>query len=135
MTTFVIDTNCLIQAHRKHYPMDVVVGFWNNLKGQSEVSTIECIDKVKAEIYQNNDALRQWSIDNLPDAFYKNTDNVIPHYTRLSRWALSMSDHYKPRAIEEFLDADEARCFSYCLCDDQPQQSNCYRRSSKPGNN
>jgi hypothetical protein len=38
------------------------------------------VDKVKKEIFDHEDALRQWCVDNLPDDFFKDTSIVYNEY-------------------------------------------------------
>jgi hypothetical protein len=60
MSIFVVDSIFFIQAHRMVYPLDVVVSFWEVLRKLANDGFIISIDKVKNEIYQNNDELKLW---------------------------------------------------------------------------
>lgn len=117
MSVFVVDSNFFIQAHRMTYPLDVAVGFWNTVKELAHSGTIVSIDKVKDELYKNNDELKLWCVENLPEDFFKTTDEVMAEYGRVTAWAISEKDHFLPKALNEFLDADEADAFivAYCL--------------------
>ncbi|PIB31397.1 hypothetical protein BFP77_02180 [Maribacter sp. 4U21] len=67
---YLIDSNILIQAHRKYYPFDVIPGFWNKLSELAKVGIIKSIDKVKLEVIDNcrdGDLLKDWCKSNLPD--------------------------------------------------------------------
>ncbi len=108
MSVYIVDTNFFIQAHRANYPLDVVVTFWEKVKQLANQGSIISIDKVKDEIYQNDDELKEWCIENLPNNFFKDSSEAITEYSQIIQWAVSKSDHYKQRAIDEFLDADEA---------------------------
>jgi hypothetical protein len=111
MSVYVVDTNFFIQAHRAHYPLDVASSFWNKVKELAEKGIIISIDKVKNEIYNNNDALKQWCIDNLPDNFFKSTSNITSSYRQVVSWATERSNHFLPNALNEFLDSEEADAF------------------------
>jgi predicted MarR family transcription regulator len=80
---------------------------------------IVSIDKVKSEIYRSNDALKQWCINNLPAAFFQDTTHVMAEYAQVANWVASRSNHYLPKAVTEFLDADEAdaHIVAYALAD------------------
>lgn len=108
MSVYVVDSNFFIQAHRTNYPLDVATSFWNKIIQLSEDGKIISIDKVKNEIYKNEDELKQWCEINLPDNFFKDTSSIIPQYSLVAKWAASRSGHYLPNALAEFLDADEA---------------------------
>ena len=119
MTVYIVDSNFFIQAHRINYPLDIASSFWNKVKELAESGKIISIDKVKSELYDKNDALEDWCKANLPEDFFKSTDEVMAEYGRVSTWAISMSHHYLPNALNEFLDADEADAFlvAYSLAD------------------
>jgi len=119
MSVYVLDSNFFIQAHRFHYPIDVVPGFWNKVRQLAEETKIISIDKVKRELYDKNDALEEWCRSNLPADFFKDTSAVMGAYSQVIAWANSRSGHYLPNALHEFLDADEADAFlvAYCLAD------------------
>lgn len=108
MSVYVIDSNFFIQAHRASYPIDVAISFWNKVIQLATDGKIIGIDKVKNEIFKNEDELRQWCELNLPDHFFKDTSTLIPQYTQVAAWAASKSEHYLQNALAEFLDADEA---------------------------
>ncbi|MFN3664747.1 MAG: DUF4411 family protein [Sediminibacterium sp.] len=108
MSVYVVDSNFFIQAHRVSYPFDVATSFWNKVIELAEAGKIVSIDKVKNEIFKNDDDLKQWCEINLPDNFFKDTSSIIPQYSQVATWAASKSGHYLPNALAEFLDADEA---------------------------
>ena len=54
MSGYLIDSNFFIQAHRAIYPLDVVPSFWLKAKSLSENGTIQSIDKVKKEIFDDS---------------------------------------------------------------------------------
>jgi len=117
MSVFVVDSNFFIQAHRAVYPLDVVVSFWEVLRKLANDGVIISIDKVKNEIYQNNDELKGWCKDNLPDDFFKSSETAIVEYGEVVAWTMSKIDHFLPKAIDEFMDSEEADAWivSYCL--------------------
>lgn len=105
---FILDSNFFIQAHRMHYPMDVVPNFWLKVKELADKEIIFSIDKVRDELYQNKDDLSKWCKESLPKEFFKPTDVIINEYIMVLSWANSKSSHYNAAALTEFLDADEA---------------------------
>lgn len=119
MAVYLVDSNFFIQAHRATYPMDVVPGFWTTVKRLADNGDIISIDKVKKEIYSQNDALTSWCKANLSDTFYQETSTVMREYGTVSNWANSKSSHYLPNAINEFLAADEADAYlvAFALAD------------------
>jgi Domain of unknown function (DUF4411) len=110
MPLFIIDTNFFIQSHRITYPLDVAVGFWDTVSKIANENKIISIDKVKSEIYKNDDELTNWIGEHIPDDFFKSTDNqeVIKSYREIVNWVNSKNTFYLPKAITEFLDFDYA---------------------------
>ncbi len=108
MGVYVVDSNFFIQAHRAIYPLDVATSFWDKVKQLAEQKKIISIDKVKKEIYDHQDELKEWCENNLPDDFFQDTTGVVTSYSQVAAWANSRSGHYFSTAIAEFLDADEA---------------------------
>lgn len=121
MKTYVVDSNFFIQAHRATYPLDVATSFWNKVRHLAEAGTIISIDKVKKELFDKNDDLEEWCVNNLPADFFKDSSTALQEYGQISSWATSKSDHYLPNAINEFLDVDEADAFlvAYVFADIQ----------------
>lgn len=71
MPLYVVDTNFFIQAHRSTYPMDVVQSFWKKIKELADQEKFISIDKVRDEIFRNDDELTVWVKQNLDDSFFK----------------------------------------------------------------
>jgi hypothetical protein len=119
MSVYVVDSNFFIQAHRVTYPLDIAFSFWKKVKQLGEEGKIISIDKVKIEIYSNNDDLKEWCQANLPADFFKDSSQIMASYAEVSTWAISRSAHYLPNALNEFLDADEADAFivAFALAD------------------
>jgi hypothetical protein len=69
------------------------------------------IDKVKDEIYDNNDELTRWCKSNLPDDFFKSTEEFVDEYKQAIEWANTRSDHFQVKALMEFSDDDNADAY------------------------
>lgn len=109
MTPYLLDANFFIEAHRKNYPMDVFPSFWEKIKVMAEAGKIISLDKVKEELYRNEDDLKTWCEENLPESFFKPADEAIAEYKKVAAWAYSKRDNpYSQSALDVFLDADEA---------------------------
>lgn len=119
MPAYVLDSNFFIQAHRLHYPLDVAAGFWSKLRQLAQDGKVCSIDKVKKELFDKNDALEAWCSAHLLEHFFKDTTLTMSAYAQVTAWAISRSGHYLPKALNEFLDADEADAFliAYALAD------------------
>ena len=109
MAAFLLDTNFFIESYRKGFPMDVIPSFWDKLKVLAEGKKVISVDKVKDEIYRNDDELKAWCEANLPEDFFKDTTEVIAEYSQVVNWAFSKKDNqYSPQALDIFMDSEEA---------------------------
>lgn len=108
MPTYIVDSNFFIQAHRVLYPLDIAESFWQLVSRLANEGVIISIDKVKNELYQNDDELKGWCEACLPQGFFVDSSECTAQYAEVVSWAVSKSDHYLQRALDEFLDADEA---------------------------
>jgi hypothetical protein len=88
------------------------LGCRSQLLDQSETTccrgTIISIDKVKNEIYKNEDDLKGWCGTNLPNDFFKDSTEAVTEHGQVASWAYSRRLHYTAGAVTEFLSVDEA---------------------------
>lgn len=115
---FIIDSNVFIEAHRTTYPLDIATGFWNTIKELAEGDHISSIDKVYKEIAKNEDELLNWIDTNLPEQFFLDsvTTEIFESYGEIASWAESVSNHYKRKAIDDFLEFDRADAWLVAYC-------------------
>ncbi len=129
---YVIDSNFFIQAHRVYYPLDVAYSFWQKVKQLARKGKIISIDKVKDEIFDHNDELEKWCKENLPDSFFKDSSSSISEYRQVTAWAISKNDHFLPKALSEFLDANEADAFMVAFVLNNPNNVLVTQEISEP---
>ncbi len=108
MTPLIVDSNFFIQAHRDTYPLDVATSFWQKISQLAANEQIMSIDKVKAELHRNKDALTDWCDINLPSGFFVASSAVVGHYATVINAARNRQPPYNQRALDTFFDADEA---------------------------
>jgi len=119
MALYVADADFFIQAHRATYPLDVATSFWQKVKQFSQAGILISIDKVKDEIYKNDDTLKKWIDENLAAAFF-NHIVLSSNYKRVIQWAVSKSDYYFKKAIDEFSDSGISDAFLVAFCLQNP---------------
>lgn len=109
MKRYLLDSNILIQAHRMHYPFDVVPNFWVKLIYLSKNNLIMSIDKVKKEICDtlNPDELSTWCSNELDHAFFADSSPSIDVYAEIAIWTQSHT-HFLQSAKDEFLETELA---------------------------
>lgn len=110
MPIFILDSNFFIQAHRATYLLDVATSFWQKVKKIADEGKIISIDRVRNEISENDDELKKWIDSNLTPQFFKNTQlpAVLNNYTKIVQWAQSKADFFLPKAINDFLEYENA---------------------------
>lgn len=109
MNKYLLDSNVFIQAHRMHYPFDVVPSFWKKLIELSKKEIIISIDKVRKEICDKRsaDELALWCQNELDEGFFVDSSACIDAYAEIANWAYS-NTQFKPNAKDEFLATDLA---------------------------
>ncbi|MDZ7691616.1 MAG: DUF4411 family protein [Balneolaceae bacterium] len=110
MGKYVVDTSFFTQAHRMYYPLDIADSYWKMINNLISDSKIISIDKVKEEIFDNEDDLTIWIKNNVSSSFFKDTEtsDVLENYRKIAGWASKKSNQYYQKAIEEFLEYENA---------------------------
>lgn len=119
---WVLDSNFFIEAHRKSNPLDVSLSFWNKVKQLAENGAIISIDKVRDELYNNQDVLSEWCKDNLPTTFFHDTSSIIgSQYASVAQWA-ALHPQYNENAKNVFLDVENADAFLVAFAMEAPTE-------------
>lgn len=58
---YLLDANVFIEAAKHYYAFDLVPSFWEELVNNARKARILSIDKVKAELDNKEDELKQWA--------------------------------------------------------------------------
>lgn len=103
MTQFLVDTNTFIQAKDFHYGFDICSGFWRSLDVNHEKDKVFSIDRVKTELLDGNDELKDWAKDARRESFFEPTDDieVIEKAAEILDW-LQDEDQYKVAGKADF---------------------------------
>jgi hypothetical protein len=98
-----LDTNILVEAHKRYYGFDLCPGFWRAVIRQHHDKRIFSIDRVKKEIAQGKDKLTRWTRRSVLKAFFKKTDDfaIIEQFGKMVVW-VQAEPQYKPEAKAEF---------------------------------
>ncbi|GBR76664.1 protein DUF4411 [Candidatus Termititenax persephonae] len=117
ITKYLIDTNILIEAHRRYYAFDICSGFWDFITIQYKNNTIRSIDKVRNEL-KTGDNLDIWVTNNLPKDFFCSTEDikVAEKYSQIIRKI--EAQHYNPNAKAIFADNADSWLIAYALAHD-----------------
>ena len=111
MMKYLIDSNFFIQAYRSSYPLDVAKGFWKKVKSLADNGVIASIDKVRDEVYSNEDDLKKWCQTDLSDKFFLDfTSKAMGEYAKICSWAQN-NKQYTQNAKNVFMDEKRADAF------------------------
>jgi hypothetical protein len=100
---YLLDANIFIQSHRSHYPFDVCPGYWDALLLHHDKKRLFSIDRIKKEIEDGDDRLKQWVNESVPKSFFKKTADkaVIDLFREMVQWVYDESQ-FTPPAKSEF---------------------------------
>lgn len=92
-----------MEAHRRYYRFGICPGFWEALVWHHKQGSVSSIDRVRKELEEGKDALRQWVKDECPATFFVSTSSktVGGRYGEIITWAGSQN-RYRPEALAEF---------------------------------
>lgn len=106
---YILDTNILVYPNRISHPMDIYPSYWDKMADILKLDDVISIDKVKEEIYAQDDSLTNWCKINIPKLFWDSSINSIPEYAEIQNWA--QNKNYNERAIMEFASSKNADPF------------------------
>ena len=100
---YLVDASVLMEAHRRYYRFGVCPGFWDCLAWHHKQGNISSIDRVRKEVEDGKDELRQWVKSKCPASFFEpTTDRAVgDHYGKIISWA-GTQGRYRPEALAQF---------------------------------
>ncbi|MCK9217203.1 MAG: DUF4411 family protein [Firmicutes bacterium] len=110
---FILDSNIFILCHRQRYPFEMAPAFWRQLTGKGGQRVI-LLDKVKDEIYRNDDELSDWLKGN--EDFFQikkvSESEVIRCYSDIISF-IKESTQYRETAKAEFASVADSWICAY----------------------
>jgi hypothetical protein len=114
-TTYLLDTNILIEAHQRYYAFDIAPKFWDALKQHADSGRILSIDRVKAELEAGKDELADWACKTCASIFTSTNDpKVIAGFATLMKWAHAQPQ-YTAAARAEFASVADGWLIAYAV--------------------
>ena len=96
---YLLDANVFLQAKNLHYGLDFCPGFWDWLKEANAKAQVFSIEKVKAELVDDDAA--EWAGQYDSEFFLKPDTQVGKALATVSQWATSQE--YEAAAVNTFL--------------------------------
>jgi hypothetical protein len=105
---YLLDANVFIEAARRYYAFDLVPSFWQALTDHAGEGRVQSIDRVKDEINQVSDELRDWANTDFHQWFESTRQpDVVESYRQIMAWAHS-DNQFTAAARAEFARASNA---------------------------
>ena len=92
---YLLDANTFIEAKDRYYGFDICPGYWSSLLVQHDARRLFSIDRIADELNEQDDTVKQWIENEVPDTFFKKTEDqaVIEKFQQLGNcWSLYPSD-------------------------------------------
>jgi hypothetical protein len=111
---YLVDASVLMEAHRRYYRFDVCPGFWECLAWHHKQGVISSIDRVRKEVEEGKDELRQWVKTKCPATFFESTTTkaVGDRYGKVISWA-GEQKRYLSEALAKFARAADGWLVAY----------------------
>lgn len=99
---YLLDANVFIEAKNRYYGLDICPGFWHSLISQHECERVFSIDRIRSELAQQDDELKQWLAAEAPKSFFKKTEDqrVIDEFQKMVTWVFDQSTLTDPGKSE-----------------------------------
>jgi len=112
--SYLLDSNVFIEAHRNYYAFDLCPGFWDSVIWHHENGRLMSLDKVRAEIVHETDALVDWIHVKMPSSgFAVSSDaEVITEFGKIQAWANAQTQ-FTDAARSEFASVADAWLVAY----------------------
>ena len=112
-TTFALDANVFIEAHRRYYGLDLCPGFWNCLGYHGGRQRLLSIDRIRGELLQGGDALSRW-VKKAPSALFVSSaePDVVGAFREVMHW-VARNTQFRPEAKAEFAAAADGWLAAY----------------------
>ncbi|MEO8495969.1 MAG: DUF4411 family protein [Planctomycetota bacterium] len=113
---YVLDANPFIEAKNRYYGFDICPGFWTSLVTQHEAKRVFSIDRIRDELVQQDDEIKQWIEDRAPQTFFKKTEvqAVVDVFQRMMNWVYS-EVQFTDAAKTEFASVADGWVIAYAV--------------------
>jgi len=96
---YVLDANAFIEAKNRYYGLDICPGFWDALIAQHDAKQIFSIDRIRAELAEQDDEIKDWVKNQAPDSFFKKTeDQAVIAYAAVNKLVVVTHEEFAPAA-------------------------------------
>ena len=88
---YVLDANTFIEAKDRYYGFDICPGFWTSLVTQHIAGRVFGIDRIRDELTEQDDDIKDWIDQRAPESFFKKTEDqaVVDLFQEMVNWVYS----------------------------------------------
>ena len=102
---YVLDADVFITANNGYYAPDICPSFWGCLLQAHREGHVISIDRVRDELLDGNDNLKDWVLDQASHMFVPSTDSaIVATFSHMSMW-VQQNQQFTNAAKAEFADA------------------------------
>lgn len=117
-STFVLDANIFIEAHRRYYGLDLCPGFWESLAHFARLGQLRSIDRVYRELETGRDALLDWAKTSPAELFVSSAaPEVVKAYSEIMTWVEEHSE-FSAEAKSKFASEADGWVAAYAWVND-----------------
>lgn len=100
---FLMDANAFIEPRDRYYAFDICPGYWTALVQLHGANRVFSIDRIRDELLEQDDDIKEWIEDRAPDTFFKRTEDqaVIDSFQEMVNWVYG-EPHFTDAAQAEF---------------------------------
>lgn len=112
---YLLDANVFIEAKDRYYAFDICPGFWSSILTLHNARRVFSIDRIRAELDQQDDAIKKWINDLLPVTFFKMTEDqaVIDKFRAMVEWVYAKPQQFTSPAKTEFASVADGWLVAY----------------------
>ena len=111
---YLLDANAFIEAKERYYGFDICPGYWSSLLVQHDSRRLFSIDRIADELNEQDDVVKQWIRNEVPDTFFKKTEDqaVIDKFQEMVNWVYSQPQ-FTDAARTEFASVADGWVIAY----------------------
>lgn len=111
---YVLDANVFIEAKNRYYGFDICPGFWASLIALHDARRVFSIDRIRKELVDQNDEIKDWIENQAPQSFFKKTADqaVVDAFQDMVQWVYS-EHQFTDAAKMEFASAPDGWVIAY----------------------
>ncbi len=116
---YLLDANAFIEARDRYYGFDICPGYWTALVQLHDANHVFSIDRIHAELMEQDDDIQEWIEQQAPDTFFKQTKDqaVVDSFQEMVNWVFN-EPQFTPAARAEFASVADGWLVAYADVND-----------------